>query len=50
MLYKILLDQYKEKPESRTLIFVSTRACAQKLSEHLDSYLSRFPELPVFHK
>lgn len=49
-LHKILLNQYTEKPESRTLIFVSTRVCAQRLSEHLSSYLSNIEDLEMFYK
>uniref|UniRef100_A0A915CU90 Helicase C-terminal domain-containing protein n=1 Tax=Ditylenchus dipsaci TaxID=166011 RepID=A0A915CU90_9BILA len=44
----ILEKQYTEKPESRTLIFVSTRTCAQKLSEHLGQYLSKCRSLDLF--
>lgn len=47
-LYEILLNQYTEKPESRTLIFVATRVCAQRLSEHLSNYLSKFSDLRMF--
>lgn len=47
-LYEILLNQYTEKPESRTLIFVATRVCAQRLSEHLSNYLSKFQQLRMF--
>lgn len=39
-----------KKPESRTLIFVPTRACAQRLSEHLNDYLSECEKLRVFYK
>uniref|UniRef100_A0A915DQ37 RNA helicase n=1 Tax=Ditylenchus dipsaci TaxID=166011 RepID=A0A915DQ37_9BILA len=47
-LYGILHDQYSEKPESRTIIFVATRACAKSLSEHLSDYLSKCDQLPMF--
>lgn len=47
-MYEILLNQYTEKPESRTLIFVATRVCAQRLSEHLSNYLSKFQQLRMF--
>lgn len=38
------------KPESRTLIFVATRACAQRLSEHLNDYLPTCENLRAFQK
>lgn len=33
----ILREQYAAKPDSRTLIFVATRAAARNLCEHLNS-------------
>jgi len=48
-LYHILSNQYTAKPDSRTLIFVSTRVCAKQLSEHLSKYLSTLKSLPPFY-
>ncbi|KAI1722849.1 DEAD/DEAH box helicase domain-containing protein [Ditylenchus destructor] len=49
-LYQIIRTQYTNEPESRTLIFVSTRNCAQKLSEHLQDYLYACNDLKSFYK
>lgn len=47
-LYKILIEQYTLKPNSRTMIFVNTRICAQNLSAHLNEYLRENTSLPIF--
>lgn len=47
-LYKILIEQYVSKPDSRTMIFVNTRTCAQNLSSHLNNYLRTNTQIKVF--
>ncbi|CAK5080692.1 unnamed protein product [Meloidogyne enterolobii] len=44
-LYSILREQFQSDPDSRCLIFVATRNCASKLSDHL----KKVPELPIFY-
>ncbi|KAL3089999.1 hypothetical protein niasHS_006451 [Heterodera schachtii] len=44
-LYRILHDQFSKESDSRALIFVSTRACAQRLAKHL---MELKHELPMF--
>ncbi|KAL3068459.1 hypothetical protein niasHT_030750 [Heterodera trifolii] len=46
-LYRILHDQFAKEADARALIFVSTRACAQRLAKHL---MEVKHELPMFFK
>uniref|UniRef100_A0A183BNT6 RNA helicase n=1 Tax=Globodera pallida TaxID=36090 RepID=A0A183BNT6_GLOPA len=46
-LYRILFEQFANKSDSRALIFVATRACAQRLAKHLMELES---ELPMFYQ
>uniref|UniRef100_A0A183BV17 RNA helicase n=1 Tax=Globodera pallida TaxID=36090 RepID=A0A183BV17_GLOPA len=45
-LYRILFEQFAKKSDSRALIFVATRACAQRLAKHL---MELDLELPMFY-
>lgn len=47
-MHEIIIEQYTEKPDSRTIIFVSTRTCAQNISKYLSEYLSKRDDLKVF--
>uniref|UniRef100_A0A183BV22 RNA helicase n=1 Tax=Globodera pallida TaxID=36090 RepID=A0A183BV22_GLOPA len=46
-LYRILFEQFAKDPDSRALIFVATRACAQRLAKHL---MELDLELPMFYQ
>uniref|UniRef100_A0A914HE89 RNA helicase n=1 Tax=Globodera rostochiensis TaxID=31243 RepID=A0A914HE89_GLORO len=46
-LYRILNEQFAKDPDSRALIFVATRACAQRLAKHL---MELDLELPMFYQ
>uniref|UniRef100_A0A914HI26 RNA helicase n=1 Tax=Globodera rostochiensis TaxID=31243 RepID=A0A914HI26_GLORO len=46
-LYRILYEQFARDSDSRALIFVATRACAQRLAKHL---MELDLELPMFYQ